>query len=844
MFVDDRPLSTFQPTQGCNMYQSSNADAILKKPPAESPFSAPLSSATNTSKPPLSSKTSSSSSLNGLENNIPPFQTFLLRTPPLDHDPDKPLPVVPSQSVPMVEQTGERCSRRSSSVYSQAPSYGPDSVTSWQTEDLQESLRVPDRPIAYSISVPDLKIQEDASAALAPRTCSPLLTSPTMSTITLDSSQAPSQPTTALLPSADTSSSRNNIEMISLDQAKASLRVPGARILLPEEMLAISRAKSQRHGRTTSTNIFGGHDLSRTTTKPDIPTMVDRQGRVRSITTPPLTASHRADYPFPYVNSRLPSVNAFHVGTGPVREMRPPYISDSSQDMQRENHLGGRPSFDTSVYYFPLSPQTYENESSHSQLGDRVNTVAGEYHTLIANTYHQPSPPISGYDSDDSIKRHMKMIPRPLFYGTQSTRKSHGLRGEYSDHSRRGSQESTASSARGSNRFDLRLSFSPTQSRHTSGGSGSGYGDIPISPPSRQSLDKPRKMSIERGRSTRVKNRAYAGDLGEGRSNYSQSAQEANWSDSPKHINKPPKQSNPSIDLTMASPTLGEDFTASLNVGSSRPGAPLLTKSVIDMKLKTPLSSPQTSPLGGNPPTPGMHQHSTHGSTHSTDTSSVLFNNKKPFFQRSVIKSLRRARRRSSTTQHDCSISPSSTHHKTRREEASPHSPHLLPSPAATPHDSNKRPSIPHLGWSRTTKEQFDEAVSPPGTPTGNDSSKSKAKFTLLSLPKKHSVSACTVEPESPTSHKNDWGGRKASLLGTVLDKFTLQDKAQRRREDLKKMIRVVPNVVDEAASSYDVQDCGSRSFEGRPSFSRASTEGNSRRTSVLSRRLSGYGWM
>lgn len=163
------------------------------------------------------------------------------------------------------------------------------------------------------------------------------------------------------------------------------------------------------------------------------------------------------------------------------------------------------------------------------------------------------------------------------------------------------------------------------------------------------------------------------------------------------------------------------------------------------------------------------------------------------------MKSLRRANRKDSTEEtRDRSISPSNR---------------TLPHP--------KRLELPHLGWSNDKKQEFDQAVTPPGTPIAT-----RSKITLLPARPMDERSYAADEPESPTG-----AGRKASVFGNVRDRFA-ENKAQRRREGLKKMIRVVPNV-------------GPTEAERRASIGRSDFEDyeEKKRSSALSR-LSDYGWV
>lgn len=916
------------------MPQPQTTSSPLKRPPIGSPLSTTLHTQPTVARPPLLlSKISSSSSLGGLEQNIPPknippFQAFLLTTPPLKHDPDKPLPPTPSQIPAAVDDYDTSFRRRSSSVYSRTPSYwAAESIESWQTNDLEEISRAVLPPIAYSVSVPDFKSQDAAPEFLQPRKFSPLLTSPRMSIQTISSSNPSSPPTTTITTPtmlSSTEAPRQKPVMISLHEAKETLHAPGAKILLPEELRAQAGRKntteSQGHVRLSSSDIFRMHAPPET---PVVATLVDRQGRVRSITTPPATISQFMDDSFPPLDNGLPSVNAFPVGSGPAREMVPPTPTVAEHHFQQQmngidsDERGrvrerGRASLDVSKYKFPASPETYVHDPYRFQMGDTPTNTAEEYHTLLAQNYQKPSPATSEYDSDDSIRRHMKMIPQPLFSGKQPpARKSGALQGY--DGSRYGRSSQSSMSSRGSNSFNLCLSMSPTGSRRTSGGSGSGFGDIPISPP-RQDVHSPPSISVgSKGAARPAESHRYHRDSRFESKYYPQPLQRADRTASieqkqKKNLKKNKNKSRPSFSVTsrpvgvsshrhktsknstdssMTSPTLGTGYAAVLNP----PGAPLLTKSVIEMKLKTPLSSPQSSPLGTNHSTPEPQSSiSGHGKAALLDDSPVL-GNKKHFLQRVAMKSMRKANhkdnnhddskhndnneggRRQSRNQSSTTTDPTPPHRDispgtTTPPHPSPHSPHLYPrnsnshsnsisisNPSTTTmmmKPSMKKLELPaHLGWSYDKKLEFDQATTPPpSTPVSARSRMNLMMMTTTSssarsladhqqawerdFAARHEREEEEEEEESSPTTGGGSGRRKVSLFGNVRDRF-VESKAQRRREDLKKMIRVVPNQGPAAAES---------SGDGKVDRKASVTAQEGRRMSIFTRRLSDFNWV
>ena len=113
-------------------------------------------------------------------------------------------------------------------------------------------------------------------------------------------------------------------------------------------------------------------------------------------------------------------------------------------------------------------------------------------------------------------------------------------------------------------------------------------------------------------------------------------------------------------------------------------------------------------------------------------------------------------------------------------QQPTPESPHLLPSPVQSP-------PAQHLGWSTKAKTAFDEARtsltspkrligSPPQTPM----------YTHIAAPARplDETRIGLQESESPR--------RKASIFGGMLEGW-MEGRAEKRREDLKKIITIIP---------------------------------------------------
>lgn len=139
----------------------------------------------------------------------------------------------------------------------------------------------------------------------------------------------------------------------------------------------------------------------------------------------------------------------------------------------------------------------------------------------------------------------------------------------------------------------------------------------------------------------------------------------------------------------------------------------------------------------------------------------------------------------------------------------SPDSPHLFPNPIKS--------TAPYLGWTDSTKNLFDEAHTPTHPPSG------------------HNLTHIIGPPKPLDDSKNglvdaDSFGSAAgrpSIVGNVLDSWR-ENKAQKRRENLKRAIRVVGP--EEVAPDQKVTE-GQREVWSRPVLG-------------LQRKLSEFGWV
>ncbi|KAI7132877.1 hypothetical protein KC352_g30968, partial [Hortaea werneckii] len=200
MYIDSKPVSLYARTQDWKMPSPQPRDSSSVK------------------RPPILKNGSSSSSLRGMEQSVPSFQTFIKRTPPPDHlKPLPPTPLHPHQRASSFDSGISQCpsssGRRSSSVYSRTVSQWDPEWDS-QPEEVPEVPPLPDRrsadfadqdnnlllrPIAYSASTSQLleKTQQQHQQPvsqpqlLEPRAYRPLIVTPSPT-----ASASPSRATT------------------------------------------------------------------------------------------------------------------------------------------------------------------------------------------------------------------------------------------------------------------------------------------------------------------------------------------------------------------------------------------------------------------------------------------------------------------------------------------------------------------------------------------------------------------------------------------------------------------------------------------------------------------------
>lgn len=807
----------------------------------------PVSQSPGTLKrPPLLSQ-ASSSSLSGMEQAIPSFQSFLSRTPPPDaFKPLPPTPLIPrrasSASPPRSREPSLYSQRRSSSVYSRTVSQWFDDDSSWRSVDLRDDpmAEMPPlpilQPVAYSRSTPQLIERPAAPAppALESRTYSPLIItpSPTASRVATPNRSPLPSPGPSLFRQQTRHQSQfsvpfspvlhdgpqKQVHTVTLQQAKAAVHSPGAVHLLPEELRAQSLGKSRSHEpiRVPTLAFF---DTASTPELPLSPTLVDSQGRHRSLQAQEVNLDRGSQYPFPTVSvPPVPSLQNIQQRRNPERERSPletrhrqasqakaaesSGLADEEEPRGRTRQRGPR-STDFS-HYTPNVRRAPSSPSPVDEERDDAQKVASEYHSLLSEQYRQPSDS-PAYSSDDSVRAHMKMVPQPLFKNKPAAAFPGSIAGRGGERGSNASEapfhlraDSVASTASGTTQrsVPLTLSLTPESAHRRTSTTGS----IPISPPMNvvSAPTGPTNSSSEFVKDTRM----------------------------PSSRSRT-KDERVSMYYPYVGPRKGKkakEKKATEGAGVFLPPMPSLPQGTMMATPESPEASVASSPLQSTASV------STKANTSIRKDSNASSDRQRvPLFQRLADNAAKYA---------DKITRPSNNPEGRNRQSqpsdsttASQHSPHLLPSPVKS------NPPPVHLGWSDSAKTTFDRSrssmQSAPRTPQSTH-------FTHLPARPLDESRTGLRETESPA-----W---KGSMFSGLLDGWK-ERKKEERREDLKKMIRVVPQGPPPQMRTFDIV----------PSPPPAPGQGLMRQASMgagmpvtggrpvsggLGRRMSAFGWM
>lgn len=861
MFIDSRPVTGYGETAGWQlppMPQEPATRLNLKRPPMRSANSSTPSLAgmeqTIAPAPKRPPTDTSSTSSDGFQQSVMPFQEFIRRTPPPEES--KPLP--PTPLVVRRSSFGDNFSvssrgespprpRRSSSVYSRTVSQWLPESPVWSISDLAENPMpvLPQellQPIAYSASTPELVEKASTGFLLEPRTYQPLLTtpSPTISRQTTPSpAPTPSRRETMssiLLPTAVEVAEipKTHLRTVSLEKAKATSGAPGAEHLLPEELREMSKGKTLAQTRSLEPIVRAPQPIAKSTERirkdtlamfkmsvdlpPDAPalpkmTLVDAEGRDRVVGSPRLSVAPLPTFSFPDEPVRNPISNAFPVGKNAPKTM----VSLTSQDHYMPSsqvpqpgpygHERGRSiqrGPRNSGYGFYHSDGRRQESPREIGLDDDAGYMAQEYYSLLAEQNRQASASSASRSmkSDVEVGEHMRMVPQPLFHGKPFATQ-HGQVGsrydsvtepvspfnrQYSD-----SSVSFQSQRSGEDRLPslpYRLSITTNNQRRRSS-----IGTIPISPPFQYSdhstspppaampnVPQPRRIPMHRRNSNDNRVSAY-------------------W-----HI--PTKGGNELV--------FRRSKEKQPSSSPKSPGVPLLAPNVVAQRLKTPEVTPEHSPLFRTPwpiqhttsaPAPSYPQPTREESPTSgrKPTASKESNTELTAKQALLARITKGAAKYAEQLTRPAeprrrSPSPLSNNEPIARTD----SPHLFPGPAPHPPSFKPKPTNNHakkpsLGWSNSSKAIFDSHHIP-----GHQSKPSQTSFYTHTLtpPRPLDERNAAEEEDSTTAMATARRG-SINLFATFRD-LRRETKAEKRREEIKKSIRVVGVPEGAAAAGGD----------------------------------------
>ncbi|KAK6431767.1 hypothetical protein LTR95_012069 [Oleoguttula sp. CCFEE 5521] len=829
MFVDPRPVTGYGETVGWQI----PLEPQPTRPPKRAPVLKTAYSGTslgpydNLKRPTLASASSSKSSLSGMEQSVPPFQEFIKRTPTVD--PLKPLPPTPLKPKrrrssysgspgKSSRNASPALQRRTSSVYSRTASQWMAESPIWSGSDFADEPVPPLplellRPIAYSASTPQLVENPPTPPMLEPRYYQPLLAtpSPTVSRSTTPSPPPPEHRPSTLLPEpvATIEVLKKHLRMVSLEKAKAVLQAPGAEHLLPEELRAKVPVKSPTKSRShevllRDTMMMFTSSPRESVRAPELPTltMVDAQGRDRVVGSPRASVAPLPGFGFAEALSvGRRGTGSFQVGNHAPRQMVRLYQQNAESSQRTHSNAGHHGSVsdergrarhrasrsvpqDRILMHGVQTPSVSPSEVTTHKLAD-------QYNTLLADQYRAPSASsvASSGSHDVDVREHMKMVPQALFQGKPMSRNTGQLQGRYespnasvSPFARKQASESRAST-QSSIRDDDELYALPrlTTNNRSDLRRKSTSGTIPISPPSQYepyrtnfapAVPIDRKLAAFRRNSddNRVSHYFPVTTRGNDQLLFRRSDDENSYQN-PARAETPPFACQPTPAVRRyAAPKR----TSTEPILRQRPS----NASSLEMTAKQALFSRitrgaakyaelLTRPAGQEPPlTSGSRRRSsTRSGRRSSDKGrDSKFSNPFPKLDISAANAIPRAK-------------------------ASIDSPHLLSPPSV------RSPPGTYLGWTNAAKSAFDKARSP----TKTSFPPSAAMYVHTITPARPLDERQITLPQDSDDDEPSSPVRRGSIFTGLLG-GRREAKAEKRREDIKKSIRVV--VTPEAAAN------------------------------------------
>lgn len=747
-------------------------------------------------RPPILESGSSSSSLAGLELAIPSFHSFIKRTPRfLEQKPLPPTPPQPRRASSVDSGRSSRVipsfpySRRTSSVYSRPVSERdletdvPDvpSVPLWQTAEFDDQSNFLLRPLAYGANTSQLVANAGAPQVLQPRTCCPLINtpSPTVSRKTTPSPHAESRASDLLPPSlTEARAPQRHLCTVSLEKAKELMQAPGAVHLLPEELRAqilnkpemITKAQPQNQLRVTSIDTLGCNIIT-PLDAPGTPTLLDNQGRERLLRAAPM-ATTELQFPTMTSRRRADTSVSFQLDNELGNAMVPialkrcqqsgdkviQTLSLSDSDEPRGRIRTRDPRKRSHGYYLPKAKHLSDASGLSGEAMNDAQRIAQDYHQLLSDEYRQPSvsPPLSGHvPSSAEVITRMKLMPQPLFDRDLVTNVS----GTMADAANRNSKDwpspkhARVDSGVASNSHHMASvsnSSEPLFGRPPSEGRPkhsrqSTSGSIPKCPPS---MVLPRKVSV-----------ILPPPVEEPKSKLTRlhvTREDNRVSHFYPHI-----MSRKIKNEKAHNKGTGQSSVQDKNGGSQAPHVLLPATAIVAEGLTTSETNPEASSLRRNPVVPLTSRRSggDRASPYSTEQSN------RRLHERMLDKLTKSSR------------SHSRTERSPTRFVAPPNSSHLLPRPASGKLSS----SAAHQGWTDFARSTFDHARTFDQT----------TPIRPVQPAVIHSMTPARPLDESLGAMRDDSPPRRPGLVGELVDRWR-ESKAEKRRKDLKRMIKVV----------------------------------------------------
>jgi hypothetical protein len=455
--------------------------------------------------------------------------------------------------------------------------------------------------------------------------------------------------------------------------------------------------------------------------------------------------------------------------------------------------------------------------------------MAQDYYTLLAEQNRQASASSASrsVQSDVEVGEHMRMVPQPLFHGKPASMQYKRVSSRYDsvtgmmlplyDRQQSDSSLSMQSQQIGSNITPYRLSNITNNRRRSS------IGTIPISPPfqydnfdsrpaaAMPAVPQPRAIPKHRRNSDDNRVSAY-------------------WHIPTKGGNelvfRRSKEKQPSIPKIVGP-------------GSpNSPGGPLLAPDIVAQRLQTPEVTPEHSPLFQGPwpmqhtssapsltPSPASRDDDPFSSSNSKTKSKTRKNENETDEKELTAKQALLARitkgaakyadkltrptgYEPSPLSNNDSSNADNVHHPQARTE----SPHLLPTAKTT--TPKKHAHKPSLGWSTASKSAFDSIHNHKHNPSQTST---YTHTTTPARPLDERLLGSTEDEDQQQEQQSFVSGaRRGSInLFATLRDLRRETKAEKRREEIKKSIRVV-GVPEGAAASGSGSEMRGRSADGR----------------------------